>query len=92
MADGKLTVRKKYMGNLKRCIGSYVDDLAVDYPDYDDTRVFITHSHCSDDIVELIKEKVKEKFSFKDIEVTTAGCVVTSHCGQGTLGVLYIKK
>ena len=39
-----------------------------------------------------VKEKVKEKFSFKDIEVTTAGCVVTSHCGQGTLGVLYIKK
>ena len=92
MDNGKLVVRKKYMGNLKRCIGAYVDDLAVDFPDYDDTRVFITHSHCSDDIVELIKEKVKEKFSFKDIEVTTAGCVVTSHCGQGTLGVLYIKK
>ena len=92
MDNGKLVVRKKYMGNLKRCIGAYVDDLAVDFPDYDDTRVFITHSHCSDDIVELIKEKVKEKFSFKDIEVTTAGCVVTSHCGHGTLGVLYIKK
>ncbi len=92
MANGTLSVRKKYMGNLKRCIGAYVDDLAIDFSDYDDTRVFITHSYCTDDIVDLIREKVQEKFSFKEINVTTAGCVVTSHCGQGTLGVLFIKK
>ena len=92
MKDGKLGVRKKYMGSLKRCISSYVDDLAEEYPDYVDTRVFITHSCCTDEIVEHIKQKVQEKFAFNEICVTVAGPVITSHCGQGTLGVLFIKK
>ena len=43
-------------------------------------------------LVSLIKEVVSKNFSFKEIIVTVAGSVVTSHCGQGTLGVLFIKK
>ena len=31
------------------------------------------------------------KKHFKNIYVTKAGCVVSAHCGQGTLGLLYIK-
>jgi len=29
---------------------------------------------------------------FEEICVTRAGCTVSSHCGPGTLGVLYIRK
>ena len=29
---------------------------------------------------------------FKKIYITRAGCVVSSHCGAGTLGVLFIEK
>ena len=90
MVEGKLTPHKKYMGSLKRCIGKYVDDLAEEYPSYDDTRVFITHSCCEPEIVDCIKEKVAKEFKFKEIIETKAGSVVTSHCGQGTLGVLFI--
>ena len=74
------------------CIAKYVDDLAEEYKDYDDTRVFITHASCSDDIVDCIKEKLQQEFKFKEIIVTVAGSVVTSHCGQGTLGVLFIRN
>ena len=68
----------------------FLDDLAEEYPSYDDTRVFITHSCCEPEIVDLIKEKVAQEFKFKEIIETKAGSVVTSHCGQGTLGVLFI--
>lgn len=92
MKDGKLGVKKKYRGKLKSCIAKYVDDLAEEYKDYDDTRVFITHASCTDDIVDCIKEKLQQEFKFKEIIVTVAGSVVTSHCGQGTLGVLFIRN
>lgn len=91
MKDGKLLGDKKYRGNLKKCIEKYVSDLAETYKKYDKRRVFITHSSCSQDIVDAIVEEVKEKFDFEEIIPTIAGSVVTSHCGQGTLGVLFLK-
>ena len=67
-----------------------VDDLKEKYPSYDKTRCFVTHSTAEKELVEEIKQKVKETFEFDEILETVAGSIVTSHCGQGTLGVLFI--
>ena len=53
-------------------------------------RVFITHSGCEEEIIEAVKAELTALGYFKEILVTRAGSVVTSHCGPGTLGVLYI--
>lgn len=92
MSDGVLEVGKKYLGKLKKSVESYAYDLAKEYTMYDDTRFFITHSCCEQSIVNAAFEIVKECFKFKEIIETKAGSVVTSHCGQGTLGILFIKK
>ncbi len=92
MKDGQLYAKKKYMGNLERCLKNYVNDLAANYPNYDNTRCFITHSCCEPEVVAKVREQVKEMFDFKEILETTAGCVVTTHCGKNTLGVLFIYK
>ena len=55
----------------------------------DKNCVFITHSGCSDDIVEPVKEYLESLSHFENIYITRAGGVVSSHCGPGTLGVLY---
>lgn len=90
--DGQLYAKKKYMGNLERCLKNYVSDLAAAYPEYDKTRCFITHSHCEKEIVDKVREQVKSLFTFDEILETCAGCTVTSHCGKNTLGVLFISK
>lgn len=92
MKDGTLGVKKNYRGNLKKSLEGYAHDLALEYKSYDKKRVFITHSCCSDDIVNDVKEIVKKEFNFDEILITVAGSVVTSHCGQGTLGILFITK
>ncbi len=92
MKEGELIVKKKYRGSLKRCIDLYVDDLIEEYGEYDDTRCFITHTRCEREIVDAVREKVQKGFRFKEIIETDAGSVITSHCGKGTLGVLFIKK
>jgi DegV family protein with EDD domain len=92
MRDGKLIADEKYRGSLKKCIEKYVLKLKVKYPKYDKTRCFITHSSCSDEIVNDIVELVKNNFEFEEIIPTFAGSVITSHCGQGTLGVLFLKE
>lgn len=92
MKDGQLYAKKKYMGGLERCLKNYIDELATEYPKYDDTRCFITHSCCEPEIVEKVRAQVEERFQFNEILETTAGAVVTSHCGKNTLGVLFISQ
>ena len=90
MKDCKLYAKKKYVGGIERCLKNYVAELAAEYKHYDKTRCFITHSSCEPEVVEKVKEQVKTLFHFNEILETVAGNVVTSHCGKGTLGVLFI--
>lgn len=90
MKDGALYAKKKYMGGLERCLKNYVAELAADYHSYDKTRCFITHSCCEPEVVEKVRAQVKELFNFDEILETTAGSVITTHCGKNTLGVLFI--
>ena len=92
MNDGQLYASKKYMGSLTRCLKNYVNDIAAEYPEYDKTRCFITHSCCEKEVVDMVRELVENTFDFDEIHETVAGGVVTGHCGKNTLGVLFIAR
>ena len=92
MKDGQLYAKKKYMGGIERCLKNYIIDLSESYPKYDKTRCFITHSSCEPEVVEKVRKLVEETFEFDEVLETTAGCVVTTHCGKNTLGVLFIHE
>ena len=92
MHDGQLFADKRYRGNMKKCISNYIDDLAEQYPAYDETRCFITHSNADREIVDYALEKTKSLFSFREICETVAGSVITGHCGRNTLGLLFIAR
>ena len=90
MEDGQLLPGKKYKGKMSVLIKQYVEDLKALYPDYDRSRCFVTHSNAEPELVEAAKAKVKEIFEFDEIIETVAGSIITSHCGKGTLGVLFV--
>ncbi len=92
MKDGQLVAEKKYRGSMEKCISNYIEDLAVEYPSYDRTRCFITHSSADPELVAFARQKVKETFGFRETLETVAGSVITGHCGRNTLGVLFIAK
>ena len=90
--DGRMGVAKKYRGAFGQVLSSYVKDQIGDGSDIDLSRVFVTHAGCDMDIVNACVEGVKAAAPFKEVLITRAGCTVSSHCGQNTLGVLFIKK
>ena len=90
MEDGQLIPGKKYKGKMSVLIKQYIDDLKEMYPDYDKSRCFVTHSTAERELVDAAIAKVKETFEFDEIIETVAGSIVTSHCGKGTLGVLFV--
>ncbi len=92
MKEGQLYPKRKYLGTMMRCLKKYVGDLAGDYPVYDKTRCFVTHSNADAELVERAKELVRETFDFQEIIETVAGSIITSHCGRNTIGVLFIAE
>lgn len=90
--DGKMGVGKKYRGSFDKCVCEYITDKIGNRSDLELRRVFITHSGVSEETVQKAVETVQKLQPFEEICVTRAGCTVSSHCGPGTLGVLYIRK
>lgn len=88
--EGQMKPSKKYRGRLDRVLMEYVNEMEKDLKNAKKDRVFITHSGCSDETVEKIKVYLQKLNVFDEILVTRAGGVVSSHCGPGTLGVLFI--
>ena len=92
VVDGVMQSGKKYRGSMDKVILSYVTDMEEDLKAADKSRVFITHSGCDREIVEQVRQYLEELDIFFEILETRAGGVVSSHCGPGTLGVLFIAS
>ena len=88
--DGAMHPEKKYRGKNTRFIMDYVRDMENDLRSAVRDRVFITHSGCDREIVEDVRAYLEGLGRFDEILETTAGAVISSHCGPGTLGVLFI--
>lgn len=90
--DGKMCVGKKYRGSFDKCLVEYITDRIGGRDDLVLDRIFVTHSGLPEDTVRLAVNTVRSLQPFREVCVTRAGCTVSSHCGPGTIGVLYIHK
>ena len=90
--NGAMLADKKYRGKIDAATLEYAHDMELQLLDARPDRVFITHSGSSDKVIADIKAYLESLQAFKEILITRAGGVVSSHCGPGTLGVLFIAK
>ena len=90
--NGGMKPDKKYRGKMNSAILSYVKDLEPQIKNAKSDRVFITHSGCDEELLQTIYQSLDHLNYFKEILITRAGGVISSHCGPGTLGVLFIEN
>ena len=90
--NGKMKPEEKFRGKIAKVIMDYVRSMETDLKNAKKDRVFITHSGCDETIISEVKAYLEDMNHFDEILVTRAGCVISSHCGPGTLGVLFIKE
>ena len=92
MHEGKLEVFKKYRGKIDMVYRQYITEMLEDKkirPEH----VFITESgEIAPEVIEELTELVYELSGCREVHHTLAGCTVSSHCGPGTLGVLFIEE
>ena len=92
MKDGKLDVYKKYRGNMANVYKQYARE-ALSGKEIDGRHVFLADSgNVSEESVAAVTEIIREFAPDAEIHKTRAGCTVSSHCGPGTLGVIFLRK
>ena len=91
VVNGAMTVGKKPRGRIEVGIDVLIEELMNQISDVDEDFLMITHS-MADESAQYIKGKLNGNIPIKNIYETNAGCVISSHCGQGCIGILYIMK
>lgn len=90
--EGGMKPDKKYRGKMKKVILDYAKEMEEKLLGAKKERVFITHSGCEAEVIESVEEYLESLHYFDEILITRAGGVISSHCGPGTLGVLFIEE
>ncbi len=90
--EGKMTTRRKYRGSIGKTLIRYTQDHLAEGNAIDPRRLIITHSPMDPELVAQIRKQVEETGYFDEVLTTQAGCVITSHCGANTLGVIYMDR
>ena len=89
---GKMRPDAKFQGSIGRALLKYAKKMTPALLNSDPSRVFITHSGIDPEVLAKIKAYVDSLEHFNEVIITRAGCVISSHCGYGTLGILYVEK
>ena len=88
--DGAMEPGEKYRGKSITCVEEYCKDTLNEFTNPDKSLVFITHSHATEDMINVCREWLKD-YGFTNIVETIAGATITSHCGPKTIGILFIN-
>lgn len=88
--DGKMGSYKKYRGNMEKVVANYCKDTLEEFNKPDLSVGFVTYTTATEGMVNEAKKALKDR-GFERIIETHAGGTIASHCGEHTLGILYIN-
>lgn len=91
VVDGRMILGDKTRGKREKALNTMLENALIDKDNMELDRIMITHSFGSNDGPYLRDNLIKE-IKVKDGLITVAGCVISSHCGPNTIGILYITK
>ncbi len=89
--EGKMSVQQKPIGKTKIALDKMVAQIKGDKERLDPDCIFVTHSIAPESAVYL-NEVLAKEFPGVPVYETMAGCVISSHCGKGCIGILYMVK
>ena len=92
MRDGKMGVKALQIGNYDKSVKRYIKSELRHNNNINKKRLFITHAGCTIKTLGEVKALSEKLCSFDEVLVTKASATISSNCGAGTVGVLYINE
>lgn len=90
VVDGKMIPAEKFRGTRSKALQGLLDNALAFKDEMSPERIFITHSISDDG--PFLREELLKQTGVKEVIITQAGCVISSHCGRNTIGILFIRK
>ncbi|MDD3598824.1 MAG: DegV family protein [Bacillota bacterium] len=94
VVDGGMRVAAKIRGSRTKLLDWQLERFAKDVEQnlVKPVRVFLTHTGVHEDAMYMAERVRRIMPEMREILETPAGSVVGSHCGPGTIGILYMLK
>lgn len=92
MKQGRITLKSIKIGNYEKSVMRYIKSELRHSSRIDRKRLFITHAGCTVKLINAVKAQSEKLCSFDEILVTKASATISSNCGMGTVGVLFVKE
>ncbi|MBU1140889.1 MAG: DegV family protein [Firmicutes bacterium] len=87
--DGRLIIHKRPFGKIKKAIRIMLKTIYEDQYRLDTDYVMVTHSLANRQALYMIAQLNKHLPNVEIIE-SRAGCVISTHCGSGAIGITYL--
>ncbi len=92
LREGEIKVARKYRGTMQKVYTQYIRDY-LSRENIDTRMGFLVHSgRISQETLDQLRQLILELVPFSEVPIVRAGCTVTSHCGPGTIGVIFASK
>ena len=91
LEDGQIIVAEKIRGSVNKIVDRLYQRLWEDRERLEMDYLSVTGAGCYE-LVQNLAERIKKEFPIKKVMANEAGCVISSHCGPGTFGILYLVK
>ena len=92
MKDGRLGVYKKYRGSMRNVYVQYITERVKDKA-IRPGHIFLTESgEIAPETLEELMDLIRSLTGCREVHHTMAGCTISTHCGPGCLGVLFIEE
>lgn len=91
LKDGRMAPDKKYRGSMEMVVKKYAEELLLENPEMSTEEAFVTYTVVSEGMVNEAVNALKNA-GVKKIYKTRCNSTVSSHCGAGTLGIIFINK
>ncbi|WP_342555144.1 DegV family protein [Paenibacillus sp. FSL R7-0652] len=87
VTDGKMSPAYKVRGKREKALEQMLQNTLSNKDQIDRDLMIVVHTMAEEDALNL-KKTLQEQTGAR-VELTTAGCVICSHCGPKTTGIIY---
>lgn len=89
--QGKMTPAYKVRGSREKALDQMVSNALSRAGQMDKETIFVVHTMAEQDAIAMA-ELIREKTGAREVLLSDAGCVICSHCGPKTIGIIYLAE
>lgn len=92
MKNGDIRLKTVIFGNYEAACKYYVRMMVKGRKKINQKCAFVTHVGCSVKMLRVITAEVEKYCRFDELNVTDASATISSNCGPGTFGVIFVRN